>query len=156
MHKDTRVLEQANRQAHKRLTSCTVCPIVIYQAAHADEATLDWRTPQPGQMQTFQRGARGNMFAAQENLTPPPEADVEADEAAHPFVTWRTKEFMWSLHSNNPDKWDARSISEQFGVKLSQVRVEKRRAMHAWSLCVPTTMLDWTIARFSATGGVVL
>merc|ERR1711871_876215 len=28
---------------------------------------------------------------------------------------------MWSLHSNNPDKWDARSISEQFGVKLSQV-----------------------------------
>jgi hypothetical protein len=62
------------------------------------------------------------MFAAEENLTPPAEADVDADEAAHPFVTWRTKEFMWSLHSKDPHKWDARSISEQFGVKLPQVR----------------------------------
>ena len=91
--------------------------------AHADEATLNWRTERPGQMPTFQRGTRGNMFAAEENLTPPAEADVDADAAAHPFVTWRTKEFMWSLHCKDPDKWDARSISEQFGVKLPQVRV---------------------------------
>ena len=70
--------------------------------AHADEATLDWRTERPGQIPTFQRGSRGNMFAAEENLTPVAEADVDADAAAHPFVTWRTKEFMWSLHCKDP------------------------------------------------------
>ena len=72
------------------------------------------------------------MFAAEENLTPLAEADVDADDAAHPFVTWRTKEFMWSLHSKDPHKWDARSISEQFGVKLPQVRT----LAGAWSLQV--------------------
>lgn len=62
------------------------------------------------------------MFAAPENLTPVADADIEADAAANPFVTWRTKEFMWSLHTHDPDMWDARAISEHFGVKLPQVR----------------------------------
>jgi hypothetical protein len=95
--------------------------VSVLQVAHADDATVDWTTTHAGQMKTFSRGTRGNMFAAEENLTPLADADVEADAAANPIVTWRTKEFMWSLHSKEPQKWDARTISEQFGVKLPQV-----------------------------------
>ena len=57
------------------------------------------------QSKMFSKGKRGDMFAQSNHFTAPKGDEGLAQEAVHSAVTWRTKQFMWDLHSRDPVKW---------------------------------------------------
>lgn len=92
-------------------------PSLSQIADNARDATIDWRK-QPGTANYFPRGQRGTLFAPPELL--PYEEETGGVDDGEAFITWQTKRFMWKLHRTNPDKWNARTIAQQFGVKIPQ------------------------------------
>jgi len=72
---------------------------------HLGDANADWLNRLPSQSKMFSKGKRGDMFAQSNHFTAPKGDEGLAQEAVHSAVTWRTKQFMWDLHSRDPVKW---------------------------------------------------
>ena len=86
---------------------------------HAEDAQVDWVFQRSGMPESFSKGKRGDLFSPADSLRSlHPDGDERVDE---PYVTWATKEYMWSLHQASSDRWTASELSRQFGIKLSNV-----------------------------------
>lgn len=77
----------------------------------------------PGRPEAFARGKRGDLFAPKDALRSLMDADGDSPPD-DPYVTWATKQFMWTLHEAEPGRWTPDEISKQFGVKLPRVQVQ--------------------------------